>query len=197
MNIKSFFLSILACIVLTSCGYTFQGSGSVLPPDVKKIQIPIVENNSPDSLLTQLVTEALRDQFERYGVVTVVEDVTEADAVLKAKILKVSRKARTVTSNTDTVQQYDTSMDMSAELRKANGQVLWANPSFSISKAVGTSKDLVVSSSADFASGNLSSSDLASQDSREVARGQEQDALDNISRLAARKIYDDAVAPDF
>lgn len=190
---------IYSCItlLLTGCGYGFQGSGSVLPPDVRRIQIPIVENNSTESQLTQLVTESLRDQFERYGVVTIVEEVTEADAVLKAKILRVSRKARAVTSNTDTVNQFDTTMQISAELRKANGQILWANPSMTITKAVGTSRDLVVSTSADFASGNLSSSDLADQNTREIARGQEQDALENISRLAARKIYDDAVAPDF
>lgn len=169
----------------------------MLPPDVKRIQIPLVENNSTESSLTQLVTEALRDQFERYGVVTIVENVTDADAVLKAKILDVDRKSRTVTSRTDTVEQFDTSLVISAELRKATGQLLWANPSLSISKAVGTSRDVVVSSSADFASGNLSSSDLGGLDTREIARGQEQEALESIAQLAARKIYDDAVAPDF
>ncbi len=188
---------LLIILTLNACGYVFQGSGSVLPPDVKKIQIPIVENNSTESLLTALVTESLRDQFERYGVVTVVENITDADAVLKAKILGITRKSRTVTSNTDTVQQFDTSMTISAELRKANGQILWANPVMSISKAVGTSSSLVISSSADFAGGNLSASDLQGQDSREVARGQEQEALISIANIAARRIYDDAVAPDF
>ena len=195
-NIRILTLSVLISS-LFACGYALQGSGSVLPPDVQRIQIPLVENNSIETALTPLVTEALRDQFERFGVVTIVEDITDADAVLNARILSVSRKSRTVTSGTDTVQQYDTSFVMFAELRRTTGQILWANPAMTISRAVGTSRDLVVSSSADFAGGTLSSSDLGSLDTREIARGQEQNVLEEIARLAARRIYDDAVAPDF
>lgn len=194
-------LEILIVLILISnllgCGYGFQGSGSILPADVKRIQIPLVENNSTDSSLTSLITEALRDRFERFGVVAVVEEIGDADAVLKAKIIKVSKKSRTVTSTTDTVQQFDTILTMGAELRRVTGPVLWRNPTFTVSRAIGASGNVVVSSSADFAEGNLGASDLGGLDSREVTRGQEAEALEKLAVEAARKIYDESVAPDF
>lgn len=184
-------------IGLSGCGYAFQGSGSILPADVKNVYIPRVENNSTESSLTSTLTEALRDRFERFGVVTVVEDINEADAVLKSRIIKISKSTRTVTSNTDATQQYDTTMTVGAELRRTTGAVLWRNPHFTVTKDFGTSSDIVVSSSADFAGGSLGASDLGGLDTREIARGQEQEALNDLAEQVAKKIYDEAVAPDF
>lgn len=194
---KKLVLCLLVLFLVTACGYKFQGSGSILPADVKRIQIPLVENHSTDSALTQLLTEALRDQFERFGVVTVVEDLKDADAVLHFKILKVSRKSRTTTSRTDTAQTFDTSLTVGGDLRRVTGSILWSNPTFLVSRQVGATSDVVVSSSADFAEGTLGASDLASLDSREIVRGQEQEALEKLCDEVARKVYDDAVAPDF
>lgn len=197
LNQRHCLLLILALSFASGCGYTFQGSGSVLPADVKKIYIPMVDNNSTETALTQLVTESIRDQFDKYGVVTVVEEINGADAVLKTRILKVSRKPRTVTSNTDTVQQFDTVLTISGELRRSTGPVLWRNPSFTVSRAIGASSDVVTGTSADFASGSIGASDLGSLDSREISRGQEAEALERLATEVARRIYDEAVAPDF
>lgn len=183
--------------MLSSCGYTFQGSGSVLPADVKVIAIPLVQNASTESGLTTIFTEALRDRFERYGVVSVVDDANEADAVLRARILKVSRNQRTSTSRTDTELQLDTVLTLAAELRRVTGPVLWRDNNISVSKAFGTTSGVVVTSSPDFASGSLGSSDLGALENRELSRGQEQEALRDLAEQAAVQIYDSAVAPDF
>jgi outer membrane lipopolysaccharide assembly protein LptE/RlpB len=190
-------LILLSCLALSACGYTFQGGGSVLPPDIKVIAIPMVQNASTESSLTTTVTEALRDRFERYGVVTVVEDLGEADAILKARIVKVTRNQRTSTSRTDTELQLDTVLTLAAELRRVTGPVLWRDNNISVSKAFGTTSDVVVTTSPDFASGTLGAADLGALNSREVSRGQEQDALRTLADEAARQIYDSAVAPDF
>ena len=190
-----------ACVFLLAgllgCGYKLQGGGSILPPDVKKIYVPMVDNFSTEAGFSNVVTEALRDRFERYGVLTVVEDAGSADAVLKAKILKVHRGTRSVTSRTDTALELDTSVTLAGELRRAGGQVLWSNPRIVVSKAYGTTSGSVVTSSADFASGSIGASDLTGLSSREVQRGQEQEALEKLADQAARIIYDQAVSPDF
>lgn len=180
-----------------ACGYSFQGSGSILPTDVKRIAIPNVQNGSTESGLGTTVTEALREQFERYGAVSVVEDAAEADAVLKAKIIKVAKESRTSSSRTDTALQFDTVMTLAAELRRNNGAVLWQDNNISVSRAFGSTSGVVVTSSSDFAAGSIGSADLGSLDDRDVSRGQEQDALQVLAEQAARQIYDDAVAPDF
>ena len=105
--------------------------------------------------------------------------------------------ARTSTSTTDIAQQYDSTLLLSGELKKITGQVLWRNIGFAISRTTGGTSDTVVTSSAGFSMGNLDAGGLSGLSDREIQRGQEQEALETIARLAARKIYDDAVAPDF
>ncbi len=193
-------LSLQLVCGLVGCGYSFQGSGSILPPDVKRLYVPLVENNSTESGLTTLFTDALKDQFERYGVVNIVDDITDADVVLRARILKVQRSTGAVSGETDSAIQLDTKMQIAAELRRTNGVVLWKNPSFEVSKSYGAVNELVVTSSAEFASSGISQSDLATlgqSGDREVQRGQERDVLSQLAREAASKIYDASVAPDF
>jgi len=191
-------MSIVAVyLLLTACGYTFQGSGTVLPPDVKSIFIPQVQNNSTELGLSDIVTEALREQFESYGVVNVVDRQGLADAVLNVKILSLNRATRTVLGVNDTATQMETTMVLEGELRRTTGALLWKNGMVRVAQGVGTDQSAVVTSSAAFASGSISSTDLQQLSAREVTRSQENEILPNLATEAARKIYDGAVAPDF
>lgn len=194
---KKLFLIGLSALTLGGCGYGFHGGKSILPPDVKKIYIPIVENDSTEGGLSNIFTESLRDTFERYGAVEVVDNELGADAILKARIVKVTRDTRSVTSQTDQALQLDTTMTVDAELKRTTGSILYRNKSLQVSKSFGASAGSTISSSSDFASGIVSSGDLANLDPHEQQRSQEQLALQDITQRVARKIYDDAVAPDF
>jgi hypothetical protein len=66
-----------------------------------------------------------------------------------------------------------------------------------VSKGYAANQNVVVTTSPDFASGSISSSDLASLSSRDISRGQEAQALNNLASEAARMVYDKSVAPDF
>lgn len=190
----------LLAIQLVGCGYTLQGSGSVLPPDVRRVYIPLVENNSTQSGLTTTFTEALRDRFERYGVVSVVDDISEADAVLKTRIVKVQRTTGAVNGASDSAIQLDAKMQLAAELRRVSGAILWKNPDFEVAATYGSVNQTVVTSSADFAASGLDQQSFAAlgqNGSREIQRGQERDVLNKLAEQAASQIYDSAVAPDF
>jgi outer membrane lipopolysaccharide assembly protein LptE/RlpB len=199
--IKNNVVTITVTFVLSTffcgCGYQLQGSGSVLPPEIKRVYIPIVENDTTDTSLTQLVTESLRDRFERFGVVTVVEESNEADAILRARIKNVRRDTRSVTSDTDSALQFDLTLGLAAELQQIDGPILWRNRDLRVVRAAGATGDVVVTNSADFASGGLGSGDLAALDNREVSRGQEQEAFQQLADSVAKLVYDEAVAPDF
>lgn len=182
---------------LLGCGYSFVGAGSVLPPDVKSVYVPVVENASTEPTVSGALTDALQDEFERYGTLRVVDTAGEADAVLKARVVSVKRATASVTSRTDSALQYDTVLALAAELRRTNGQLLWRDPSLSVSRTFGTTSDVVVKSSVDFAAGGLSSRDLGNLDSREIAREQEQEALALLVEEAAKRIYRSAVLPEF
>jgi hypothetical protein len=127
----------------------------------------------------------------------VVESLGEADAVLNTTILSLRRDRTTVTSGTATALQFDSVLTLAVNLRRTSGPLLWENRALVTRKSFGTSSDVVVTSSPGFAGGGLNQGDLASLNTREIARGQEQQVLEDLALLAARLVYDQAVAPDF
>lgn len=191
-------LSVLVlALALSGCGYGLQGSGSVLPEDVKNVYIPRVENDSTESGLGIVMTEALQDRFNRFGAVKVVESLAEADAVLNARIKDVKQTTSSVSSGTDVVLQQDSTMIIAVDLRRVNGMVLWQNPALTVTRTFGTTQDVVVTSSPGFASGSISAADLDQLQSLEVSRGQEAEVLLDMANEAAVEIYDQAVLPEF
>jgi outer membrane lipopolysaccharide assembly protein LptE/RlpB len=184
-------------MLLVGCGYTFRGSESALPPDVRNIYIPTVENNSTKLGLSTIMTEAIRDEFDSYGTVTVVESQNEADAVLKVRILSVLENTGSTRSGTNTALQMQTTVTLSGELRRITGPVLWRSNAIQATQTFGADSSVVVTSSLDFAGGPSAAGDLAGLSSREVSRGQEANALSSLAANAARQIYDKSVAPDF
>ncbi len=195
------FAFLLLSLSIFSCGYQFQGSGSILPPDIKTVAIPIAENNTTEANLGERFTEALRSRFERYGVVKIVENEGEADAILLAKVVDLDSRVSGVTSNTDIETENSLVLTVAVELRKKNGQLLYKNGGMSISDNVAGVRDLVVTSSSDFAQGGSSSDTLGDLGSnagdREVQRGQEDQVVEALVDEASRRIYLDAVAADF
>jgi outer membrane lipopolysaccharide assembly protein LptE/RlpB len=187
----------LVTLMSTGCGYTLRGSGSVLPADVKNVYIPRVENGSTELGLADVVTDALRDEFDSYGTVSVVEKQGEADAILKVRIIDVKSTTSTVNAATNTSLQMDTTMLLGGELRRTTGQILWRDNNLKVTKEYAANQSVVVTTSPDFASGSISASDLASLSSRDISRGQEAQALNDLATNAARMIYDKSVAPDF
>lgn len=191
-------ISMLAILLLLGgCGYTLQGSGSILPTDVKIVTIPLAQNSTTQPNLGVVMTEALRDRFERFGVVNVTDERGGSDAILEARVVKLVRKASSLTSNTASALNFDLTLTVSATLKRANGQVLWRNDAVAATRTFGATGGVVVTSSADFAGGAIGTGALSSLDSLQVQRGQEQETLTLLADDIAKKIYDDAVAPDF
>ncbi len=189
-------LAVIA-IVMSGCGYSFQGSGSILPPDIKTVSIPLAENNTTESGLGQRFTESLRSRVDRYGAVKVVDEEEDADAVLVAKVLDVQTEVSDTTSNTDIELESEVVLTVSAELRRKNGQLLYRNARMSISDSAASVGDVVVTSSSQFAQSSIGSGTLDSLGSREVARGQGTQVVEDLIEEASRRIYLDAVAADF
>jgi outer membrane lipopolysaccharide assembly protein LptE/RlpB len=195
-SVFSVLLSFLA-LSTVGCGYAFEGSGSILPADIKTIAIPMAENDTTEAGLSQRFTEALRSRFDRYGAVKVVKDVSSADVVLLARIVDVDTKVSGVTSETDIELDSDLTMSVGAELRRRSGQILYRNPSMKISDNFAKTGQTVITSSSAFAQSGIQSSNLDNLGDREIAREQGDQALSNLLEEAARRIYMEAVAADF
>lgn len=191
-------LTLATLIVLaSSCGYQFQGSGSVLPEDIKTVYVERVENETTYSGVDLQLREAIKDRFERYGVLTIVDQKDLADAVVSARILSIGALVKDVTGESDIELEQDLVMSVFAELVTNQGQTLWRNPNLQVTQSIASVGDVVVTSSSNFAQGGINAGTLGSLGSREVARGQAQASFDDLTQEAARLLYLDAVAADF
>lgn len=186
-----------ALLLLAGCGYQFQGSGSILPDDVKKIAIGMVDNETTEPGLGPKFTEILRSRFERYGVVEVVDDPGDADAILKTSIRSLNTRVTSVTGDTDVAVEQELVMTVSSDLKRRNGQVLWRNDNMQTDGAFANTGDTVVTSSSQFAQGGISSSTLGGLGAREISRGQQEETLNDLMEEAAKNLYLQAVASDF
>ena len=183
--------------VVSGCGFQFQGSTSILPPDVKKIAIARVENDTTYSTAGFRLQEELRSQFERYGVVEVVDEPRFADATLYAKITNTDSRTRNVTSQTDVAIDEELFMTVSADLRRKNGQTLYRDGNILTTESFASVADTVVTSSSSFAQGNINADTLNSLGQREISRGQEDQSIEDMIAETARKVYLNAVAAGF
>lgn len=189
-----FFVSV---VVLAGCGYGFKGSGSVLPVEVKKVYIADVVNKSSDPYIGNTLTEALKEQFEQYGVVQVVSSAEEADASLRVRVQQLRSQSKSSVAAGDVAQELNVTVTLTGELQQRNGTLLWKNPAMSYTKSFGNTTGSVVTSSAQFATSGLGSGDLGLLNQRELSRSQERLALQQVAQDVANTIYDQAVSPDF
>jgi outer membrane lipopolysaccharide assembly protein LptE/RlpB len=194
--IALFFIFLHVASVI-GCGYGFQGGGSVLPPDVKRVYVPMADNLSPEVGLTLIVTEAMRDRFDRFGVVSVVDSQAAADAILKIAIVSVKRDTSANASGTNTQLKQNAIITVAGELKKTTGEVLWRTSGLTVKRAFANTANSVVASSPDFAATGFGSADLANLGDREITRGAEKATFELLATDVATLVYDQAVSPDF
>jgi outer membrane lipopolysaccharide assembly protein LptE/RlpB len=190
-------ITVFLLALFSGCGYQLQGSGSILPPDVKTVMIAPVENETTEPALGLKFAEALRSRFERYGIVKVVDSASQADSILKARVKAVESKTKSVSGDEDVAVDQTLIVNIGAELKRRTGQILWRDDDLRITESYAGVGSVVVTSSSDFAQGNIGSGALASLGTSEVSRGQKEEAIDAAIEEAARQIYNDAVAADF
>lgn len=194
-NVFFAFVALFAC---SSCGYGLQGSGSILPPDVKTVAILPVENLTTESAIELSLTEKLRSRFERYGVVEVVDEDEPRDAELATKVLSIDTTTRNTTGATDISLELDLVLTVEVELRRtSNGKLLYRNPFLVRRESFAGVSDVVVTSSSSFSQSAIGASTLSGLSTREVSRGQQEEVLEDLLDEVARSIYLNAVAADF
>ena len=191
-------LTILSVLLfLPACGYSFSGSGSSLPEQIKTVSIAAVKNGTTEPGLGPKLREAIKLRFERYGAVKIIDNEEQADAILSSEIKSLETRTKSVTGATDIELETELFITLGASLSTAYGEPLWSNEQIAASESYANISDVTVTSSSDFVQSGISSSTLNSLSSREVSRGQGAEALSELIDEAARKIYLEAVAPEF
>lgn len=118
------YISIYCVLFLSGCGYHLAGRSSSLPPDVKRIAIPLFSNKTLRADIENQFTNALLDEFTKGKKVEVVKE-DEADAVVQGFINSFETVPISFTTG-DEVKEYRVIVRLEVSLvKKSDGSVLW------------------------------------------------------------------------
>ena len=142
---KRFFPAAILVACFSGCaGYHL---GSVKPyylRDVHTIAVPTFKNNTLVPRIEVLITDTVIKQFQQDGTYRIVGD-DEADAILKAEIVGISRtQARSVTGNVLATQEFNLTLRVRYSLiNRADETVLAAPATVSGTTSFFVSSDIV------------------------------------------------------
>ena len=123
---------VLAAVLLfaAGCGYRLRGTGSVLPPQIKTVSIPMFKNLTTRFELDVKLTRAVINEFVVRGKVTVAADAARSDAVLEGEITSFSATPIGF-SGGNQADKYNITVTAKVTLMdRASARPLFSNPSF-------------------------------------------------------------------
>ena len=127
-------LFLIICLSMTSCGYRFsvEGRGPTIggaqpidyegPPVI--MVVPILENRTFESNLEYKYTEYLKDEFVVTSGATLVENIQDADYVMKGAIESVSLPSLTFSQNQTQESRVTVSVKVEVTHRRT-GEIVW------------------------------------------------------------------------
>ncbi|MFQ6069056.1 MAG: LPS assembly lipoprotein LptE [Candidatus Aminicenantales bacterium] len=126
---KCVFLLLLS-LLLFDCGYHLRGTGSFLPPHIRRISIPTFKNLTTRFELDVKLTRSIIDELVARGKVEVVSDSGKADAVLEGEI--VSFVVNPIAfSEKDSADRYNIIITARLTLKDlVEDKVIYSNPAF-------------------------------------------------------------------
>lgn len=120
------FFATVALIAVVGCGYHLARPGNNLPPGIREIAVPVLENDTMEPALEAALTDQLRRRFAESGFVRVV-DVDDADAVLVGKVTKFKTSPISFAESEFAVE-YRAQIRVAIRLVDRRGIVLWSDP---------------------------------------------------------------------
>lgn len=120
---------VVAAVASTACGYALAGRGSFLPPDIRVVGIPLLENRTNITRIEQIVTEKIRTEFINRNKYTIEPTATGVDAVLTGAITALVTQPVGFTEQ-QLASRYLFTVTMRVQLNHARtNEVLWSNES--------------------------------------------------------------------
>lgn len=127
---KKILFFLLVCLLFVSCGYHLRGTGSSLPPHIKRIHIPVFKNLTTRFELDVKLTQKVRDEIVARGKVELTGDEKSADAALIGEITSFTANPIAFSGQT-TADRYNITVMTKIVLRDLiNRKVIFSNPYF-------------------------------------------------------------------
>jgi len=123
------FLIVLFAAVWAGCGYTREGRGVNLRPEIRRVAIPTFRNDTYEADLEATLTDSVRREFLLHRWVEMT-DVEHADAVVVGIIKKFSTSAISF-SKTKFATEYRASIQAQIKIVLTDGKVIWEDRNLS------------------------------------------------------------------
>jgi hypothetical protein len=121
---------VTACVLAAQCGYHLRGTGSFLPPDIKRVSVPMFKNYSTRYNLDVTLTQGVIDELVARGKVEVTGDPENADAVLVGEISAFNVNPIGF-SDQNTADRYNIMVVAKIVLRNLKDEkIIFSNPSY-------------------------------------------------------------------
>ncbi len=121
---------LVAALMAVSCGYRLRGTGSYLPPHIKRISIPMFKNLTTRYELDLKLTQAVINEMTARAKVEVLPESAQADAILIGEVTAF-RVNPIAFSGQAAADRYNITIVARIVLRDlVDRKVLFTNPSF-------------------------------------------------------------------
>jgi len=171
------------------CGYQYVGESSLLPKDAKTIYVEPFVNRSRDVGLEKELTSALRGEFYRRRQLTVVDQVELADVIVSGVVRSLDSNVVSVNQH-DEVLQYESRLDLDVTLqRREPNEVLWRGQGLKLTEVYAGSRSAVVTTSAEFRTGNLSASDVRRMTDIQLTDTERKNARSQLMEQFAKELH--------
>ncbi len=122
-----------ACVVLGSCGYHVAGQANLVPKTVHTVAIPPFANATVRYKLSDVLPQAISREFISRTHYQIVNDATQADAVLHGSVIAYAAYPTLIDQATGRTSglQINVRLDVSL-VDRASGKVIFARPNFDV-----------------------------------------------------------------
>ena len=134
-------------ILVSGCGYALAGKSTAIPPNIKKIGVPMFVNQTPYPDLDRMFTEAVVFELQRHKQFEILPDTNGADAVVNVTISNVTRSVQAVTSDTRQASSYTLQVLLNCEFKDLTAKTdIWKNPAMRLVEDYPVTNDLDLAS---------------------------------------------------
>jgi outer membrane lipopolysaccharide assembly protein LptE/RlpB len=176
-------------LAAAGCGYQLAGQSPLFSQDIHRIYVEPFVSRTRDVGLDQEMTSALRSEFYRRGQLQVVDRVEQADAIVSGVIRSLDNHTASV-NRKDEVLQWESVMILDVSLRRREpNEMLWRGQGTRLTQVFSGSRAAVVTTSSEFRTGTLNSSDIRRMTDIQLTQSEQQRARSELIEGFAQQLH--------
>src|SRR3989337_3406853 len=179
----------IGLLVVAGCGYQFAGESSFLPKGIRTIYVEPFINRSRDVGLEKDVASGLRSEIYRRQQLRLVDQAEQADVILTGVIRSLDSSVASV-NRRDEVLQYESVLTVDVTLRRREpNEILWRGPGIRLTDWYAGSRAAVVTTSSEFRTGTLNTSDVRRMTDIQLTEAQQTGAREELMDRFAQELF--------